>query len=788
MGEAMVTAVPLHTPLFTPTYRPSATPRPSHTPRPTATATPRATPTPTRFVIAAPSTPAGPPSTYQLKQWTEEDAVTAVAEAQEFLWNFYTSEFSGDRFEYSVLVNRETLLRFPDSLHWTEIAWELIQIEFHPLVPNRVSNTLLPPLLEHALNVESVSPRQLDNYLQQRGFYLYPLQPADNVLPNQESGTLLLMVSAGWGGPFETGVLLLLTGDQAGAYQITMIQAIGGSHPDYELLPVEDRNGNGIAEVGLVTLEYSSGIPSPCGTHLTLLEWHTDEGFTNLVPDVQEFVTSSHKSQCKDLWHFEINPDEEIPRLIERRQYITGDGCPKLVHRITYVWDGQEYAWQKAEIEPLPAESSAICAIQWADEANETNDQAVSILEDALTDWPTAMDELWGPASADYFRLKLGIWYDWRGESLLARQMIQSVRDRPAAPEYTLAAELARDYLARRQSSYALYAACAAANQTYGTALDEIPFVDSGRDLTVMLETWGFAAPKWWAYGPPPICNVHTAFQADAQMLLPESRQQAVMDWLNGMGIPWTAVSAADVNQDGLNDWLILTDLSPVAHLWQLWTLVQNETGYTPLYTTNLYTDERPSGITYRSSPLPSELGTINIVAGSNALTAFTLVPHGDGWRVRELLYYGGETAVTDIRLTQTDTTFSLYITTNNNQHQYDWSTTRATLTYAASHPPTQAEQIDHLEQLIFQQSGYQEAITQIQTLLTQGIVEPQTWNTPDPETAHIEPHLRYLLGLCYELLGDTENAISAYWQVWHDFPDTPYALIARRKLPLIAP
>lgn len=262
------------------------------------------------------------------------------------------------------------------------------------------------------------------------------------------------------------------------------------------------------------------------------------------------------------------------------------------------------------------------------------------------------------------------------------------------------------------------------------------------------------------------------------------------MDWLNGVGVSWTTVSPADLNNDGLNDWLILTSLNNSATSWDLWAFVQNETGYAPLYVDWLYTHERPSGIIYHSFQLPAGLGTMHIVAADRTLTAFTLSLQGDGWRVRELLsYYGGDTAVTNIRLIQTDTNLSLFIVENSVEKQYDWFPDTATFKHVASNPPTQAEQISHIEQIIFQQSAYQQAIAHIQALLAQGIVEPQRSSDETyVEPARVEPHLRYLLGLCYELTGDADKAVAAYWQVWRDFPDNLYALSARRKLEPITP
>ncbi|MDF1530437.1 MAG: tetratricopeptide repeat protein, partial [Sedimenticola sp.] len=42
---------------------------------------------------------------------------------------------------------------------------------------------------------------------------------------------------------------------------------------------------------------------------------------------------------------------------------------------------------------------------------------------------------------------------------------------------------------------------------------------------------------------------------------------------------------------------------------------------------------------------------------------------------------------------------------------------------------------------------------------------------------------LMYLLGLAYELNGDTQLAVDTYYQLWQEAPESGYALLAREKL-----
>jgi len=49
-------------------------------------------------------------------------------------------------------------------------------------------------------------------------------------------------------------------------------------------------------------------------------------------------------------------------------------------------------------------------------------------------------------------------------------------------------------------------------------------------------------------------------------------------------------------------------------------------------------------------------------------------------------------------------------------------------------------------------------------------------------------PWLWYMLGLAYELEGMADQAVKTYWQLWHDYPESPYAIMAQYKLELIQP
>ncbi len=65
-----------------------------------------------------------------------------------------------------------------------------------------------------------------------------------------------------------------------------------------------------------------------------------------------------------------------------------------------------------------------------------------------------------------------------------------------------------------------------------------------------------------------------------------------------------------------------------------------------------------------------------------------------------------------------------------------------------------------------------QTIILELETLITEHCIENRVC---------LQPY--YVLGLVYEVAGDEANAIAAYWQVWHDYPDSYYATVAQYRL-----
>ena len=74
-------------------------------------------------------------------------------------------------------------------------------------------------------------------------------------------------------------------------------------------------------------------------------------------------------------------------------------------------------------------------------------------------------------------------------------------------------------------------------------------------------------------------------------------------------------------------------------------------------------------------------------------------------------------------------------------------------------------------EKLIFEEGRYEDAIL----MLKEDLQLIERYSLSDPK-------MLYLLGLAYELSGDSTMAVQSYYQLWNEHPESPYALLAKAK------
>jgi tetratricopeptide (TPR) repeat protein len=531
----------------------------------------------------------------------------------------------------------------------------------------------------------------------------------------------------------------------------------------YESMHITDHTGNGQPEIEMITL--SGG--SICWTEFVLYEWH-DGRFVNVAANVESMASDWRyaRHDCGK-WQTEAPNTTGAKLLIAHQLHNTwgGKGCDAYDSDIVYQWTGSQYQRTGVKrVRPFDNVASLNCAVGWADVAVNDGryDEAVPLLEAAPKAWPMELDEIWGPSAQDFFHFKLGTWYATQGRSEFARETLQQVRDHPNNPQYTLSSQLADTYLSVYQNTNSPVAACNAAHRIAEKTLSMIPHPTCKVcDAKAVIQLWGFAPPPWadaQFADLDDICNLTESFRQSVRQLVPNT-QAELITWLRQHRIPVWSVTRGDLTGDGTDDWIVVVKLDQDEYSsWQLWALLRDksETNTVQLYQTfqlqgSYFTTLRREHSTKREQE-------VNVFTLGNLSLEFRVVP------------------------SQSPASPSLDYWVDLVEFKRPQPSPR-TRWYEEPDYKQQAKVVDQIENTIFNTVTPSQAITPLQILLSNTTALNQiTLNLVDHPN---KSYLLYLLALTYELSGDERNAVQTYWQLWQQYPNSYYTLIARRKLQL---
>lgn len=254
--------------------------------------------------------------------------------------------------------------------------------------------------------------------------------------------------------------------------------------------------------------------------------------------------------------------------------------------------------------------------------------------------------------------------------------------------------------------------------------------------------------------------------------------QSAFVHWLDDTQIPWNNLQWGDINNDGVDDWLVLIQMEK--NDAQLWAFIRRGVNVLPVKIEDIqdrdvraltsswlkfYTLEHPESIhIYRYG---KEMIAFRIEQQLGQFTPF--VQHFPNSQYNPRPVQSMEIHH-DILTVYTPTQRVLY----------RWDPNENRLAEIQIFPPSQDQLISRAEDALLENGNPELAIPILRHLLIGKIVNSSIGND---DQDLICSYLGYLLGLAYELRGDQEKAIANYFQVWKEHPGSPYALAARRKL-----
>jgi hypothetical protein len=713
-----------------------------------------------------------------------------------------------------VALNRELITRYPTSIYYREafsrfvtpqdigiMGWYGVNDRLDRF-SQALQKALNDPTTGFPLSQESVTKlsQLLSPY---EGLEVKQILPANNLTGDGSHAWVIELRMEASGG------VVAVIGSGPGTYKVISPQRDWFIFlwSDQEIT-VQDLNANGIPEIAVHYSYWGTGMTHACTEEFHLFEWDGSK-FRDLSPNLE----TSANTDAGECLNFEFTPGPNGTKAISTGNVISSDcsfgdiwmAGSLTIERI-YEWNGSVFQLARLQVHPLEKsmpEGQIInkCTLSWVNEAGPSNSQAFQMLPDLLATPDQTLKqgfaEQWGPAYRDYFSFKLGTWYAMHGQRSQAVELLTQVRDHPIDSDYQAASKLASAFLGAYPSVGA-YAGCQATSNLL--PINEFP---SDHGLTLFLDTqamqnaWGFSDPLWSIGGcstlfsgpigredPMNVCSLTDAFRLTIQGQS-FSSSESLSRWLTSQKIPFTGLTQVDLNHDGVQDWLVLLGTGQ-NQTYHLWALLQTGRRINPIWLvdTQRHTANIPVAWDIYH-PVPQSDPYI-IYQWTDGIEIFKLTSRNGktvAERAHETVGYydGGNYLGFTIQPSENASGDHLIIPTSvADWIELAWVPETNSLVIVNSPKIEENQKISAAEKLLFDDREPDKAVESIQKLLDSSLLE-DGYDYKDPPRSR--PYLQYLLGLAYEMKGDTRNAFLAYWTLWNNYPLHPLSYVVQQKL-----
>ena len=773
----------------------TSTPKPIATAIPTQTATsiPAKRVSPTSFLPSSwvYTPPELGPSAFKLKPWTEGDYSFFISSMNDgsllnssplFLPVFQS--FYG--YEYLLYTGQ---VNINDDLVWKIAQMSPIGVSLPGM---RKDEGYFEFLVEKLLNEEKVSVDDLPTVLKSHGFSVTnTFEVKDFYGKNDEA---LFFDAFDENGYLNLGAIFVIR-RLNGLYYVDKIKSwqwmFGlGLGRDYTFDNSVDANHNGFPEFIIEEYEGHSGQPPTGALTVWSYEWNDKLEEYRINSFVIFNTRDCNDGACDGKWEVGKTNSKGIPSFIIQEYFPTQGECPDLTTQQSYRWDGKEYPLEQSTILP-PSSEKENCRIGWAEaairiqERGWQNDQAIQIISDALDQWPDAMDIDWGPASRDYFRLRLGIWMDLRGESGEALKLLGPLAESPFISNYPLPSQAAKAYLSQRKNN-GLINACQKANETWSSVIEKRIPDPFGYEMTERARQFlGFASDRWdyGIYNFSSICSEDEAIFATARNLS-KNLSPNPASWFRSVGRSVYLTKQEDFDQNGQTDWLVIAQRSKGSEFSTAWFFFGDSNKYHVFEFEETLDSLSPS--LWRVIQPDEESRPIYLIQLEKALWIFRV---NRDQQVESLVDDYGVTSL------QIDQSKSLRLKTSVEDWDYkgeknkDYVWDSPSQTFISSFEEYDFEGArQKVEQMIFQDRDFSSAISFMQQFIAESPREYLMTSSCDPNGCEYRPEryypfMYYMMGLAYEMSEQPVQATRTYYFLWKNYPDSPYALMAQNKL-----
>jgi len=706
------------------------------------------TPTP----IAAPELSK---SSLKLRTLSEENALNLIYEMNDYSYknsppfsdwgpevDFVSSQ------EPIALAIQEYLYHYPESPNADWMHWQLAfinSIAYSSLAGNEYGNHWMLNEFQKRLNNGEGGPDQLETILDHYWLNVAYFQAVKNLFGDGKISWFYVVTpqvqKEEENNPKSAdylphgGLFFVVREIQPHKFQVFFLNSSWNfAFGESSLYQISDHNQNGRPEIGLY-IGYHSG--TTCSGNLLIYEWK-DDHFVELT-----------KNQIS------------IRDCGENFEYSTVAGSPSITYSgffpgrtEIYSWNGAFYQFSEYRgATPLDIWSLSLM------NSRLSYSQKEGLLENILNsgDAPRI-----GSAYPDYLRYELGTIYALDSKYGDAVRELQGLIDSPFDKTREIFPKMAKKFLSLYKDNLSVYAACHESNSIYDEA--QKLYKNSGFDEKVYENVFGFP------FDPYSIgisrCDEKTAFALLINSIPVMIKNLSAELKNNKADIDYSL--QIDANLDGKADeWFFAFDTYD-------FFLVYPDGSHFSAKELDGYVEYK--NISSLKVNIETWNGLKNPVMTIQSDEELAVLEIDKNYESKNLLQ---EFGVTDFRILSMDPVvqFQIKYRKPNNAYfpdhpwdGYHWDDDRHIF------------KNDLLEYQLFVLRDPKRAVQIAQQIY------PILKDWKNSEGAWHLPYMYYLCGLSYELSSDEEKAAQIYWQLWHDFPDSHYALLARYKLELVNP
>lgn len=762
----------------------NSTPIPTATQLPTKTATtiPTITPAAPLFPVFTPdwssilvtptsiATPSSIANNFQLSDWNAGKAVDLVHSIEKFVYARDEAGLSGNRFafqsdqKYTKLAVLEALARYPESDISQDLRWKLANI--HAVLNESTFDNWIISTLEEGLNNGAYSLADLDVVLSQHGFEIDERHTIPNLFGDGKAVEVILINTTHI--YTADGLLVAIREISPGVYELILMVSDWDFHYGMmESVTFEDFNDNGLPEVfaGFAFIASGSDFCS-----LYILEWQEDH-FAVLTEDGESIGVGGNCGYTFD----------------KANQVLKIEKGERLDYSESYRWHG-EYS------ELIATEYNSISENIYHKFLDQEFEQAIEEIESYLAgDSSKTIFRRWVQvdegAAKDFLQFVLGLAYAVQGEVKQAREIFLDLAQSPANPDYPYISQAAQDFVTNYGEGVDVPQVCLKALEV----LHAVPgYIDEqGYRNSEVIGLSGYSREEGLLDS---YCPEHTRTSSEILSEAVNSNLASSLPAvLRNAKINGFLFKPFDLWNDGNQDWLFVAaidsdfEYGTFLAIWfqKQWTILELES----------WSARKPASIHVDQVTLPGLDSPVVIARVGEDIHLFDVEIKEDLLSHRSLLYEspGGSS---EVHLINFDFLPEVHVFNYGEywygsaadkriENAYEWTSFYWDESQRSFFNGVAAEH------LILDLNQYRDAIDGLKIALE--IIEPYYQRVKaDSKGDHdyfsdtVSParaHLLYLLGLAYELTGDEVHAAQTYYQVWHDHPDTAYAIMARMKL-----